>query len=78
VGGGSNALGLFTAFINDTGVKLIAAEPAGKGEKTNRHGLSLSRGVKGTIHGFHCLVLQDLHGDVAESYSAASGLDYQA
>jgi tryptophan synthase beta chain len=76
VGGGSNALGLFSAFVRDENVKLIAAEPAGEGEDTNRHGLSLSHGVRGDIHGFTCLVLQDEKGEIKESYSAASGLDY--
>lgn len=76
VGGGSNALGLFSAFVRDESVKLIAAEPAGKGEDTLRHGLSLSKGKQGNIHGFTCLVLQDEKGDIKESYSAASGLDY--
>lgn len=76
VGGGSNALGLFSAFVRDESVKLIAAEPAGKGEETSRHGLSLSKGKQGSIHGFTCLVLQDENGEIMESYSAASGLDY--
>lgn len=76
VGGGSNALGLFTAFVKDETVKLIAVEPGGKGEKTGRHGLSLAKGKQGNIHGFTCLVLQDENGEIKESYSAASGLDY--
>lgn len=76
VGGGSNALGLFSAFVRDESVKLIAAEPAGKGATTNRHGLSLAQGKRGNIHGFTCLVLQDEDGEIKESYSAASGLDY--
>ncbi|HBD02289.1 MAG: Tryptophan synthase beta chain [Microgenomates group bacterium GW2011_GWC1_46_16] len=76
VGGGSNALGLFTAFVRDQGVTLLAAEPAGQGVNTRRHGLSLAQGKKGLIHGFNCLVLQDEKGQIAESYSAASGLDY--
>lgn len=76
VGGGSNALGLFSAFVKDEAVKLIAAEPAGKGEATSKHGLSLKYGVKGAIHGFTCLVLQNEKGEIQESYSAASGLDY--
>ncbi len=76
VGGGSNALGLFSAFVRDESVKLIAAEPAGKGATTSRHGLSLAQGKRGDIHGFTCLVLQDEKGEIKESYSAASGLDY--
>lgn len=76
VGGGSNALGLMFDFIEDTSVRLVVAEPAGLGEKTGRHGLSLKLGKPGTIHGFKCLVLQNDRGEIGESYSAASGLDY--
>jgi tryptophan synthase beta chain len=76
VGGGSNALGLFTEFIPDEEVKLVAVEPAGKGEDTNQHGLALGKGKPGVIHGFECLVLQNDQGEIIESYSAASGLDY--
>lgn len=76
VGGGSNALGLFYPFITDLSVKLIAVEPSGLGANTSRHGLSLSKGKIGIIHAFRSLTLQDKHGHVKESYSAASGLDY--
>lgn len=76
VGGGSNAIGLFYPFINEQKVALIAAEPAGLGENSGRHGLSLLKGKEGIIHGFRCLVLQDNKGNIGESYSAASGLDY--
>lgn len=76
VGGGSNAMGAFYAFIPDAKVKLIAVEPAGKGENTNRHGLSLGKGKTTVIHGFKTLTLQDNKGNIAQSYSAASGLDY--
>jgi len=76
VGGGSNALGLMYDFIDDSEVRLIAAEAGGLGEKTQRHGLSLNKGKVGVIHGFTCLVLQDDQGQIQESYSAASGLDY--
>jgi tryptophan synthase beta subunit len=76
VGGGSNAMGLFYEFLNNKQVKLIAVEPAGKGEKTGKHGLSLKMGKPGIIHGFRCQVLQDKKGNIKESYSAASGLDY--
>lgn len=76
VGGGSNAIGLFSAFIEDSQVNLIAAEPAGKGEHSGHHGLSLLQGKPGSLHGFSCLVLQDDQGNIKESYSAASGLDY--
>jgi len=76
IGGGSNAIGLFYPFIKDSDVNLVGVEPAGLGVDTHRHGLSLATGKKGVIHGFQCLVLQDENGQIAESYSAASGLDY--
>lgn len=76
VGGGSNAMGAFYSFINDTNTKLIAVEPAGKGENTNKHGVSLGKGTVDVIHGFKTLVLHDEKGNIGQSYSAASGLDY--
>ncbi|KKP69578.1 tryptophan synthase subunit beta [candidate division CPR3 bacterium GWF2_35_18] len=76
IGGGSNAMGLFYEFIKDKEVKLVGVEPAGLGEKTDRHGLALMRGKPGIIHGFKCRVLQNKSGEIGESYSAASGLDY--
>jgi len=76
IGGGSNAIGLFYDFIDNTSVKMIGVEPAGKGVNTDRHGLSLSKGKMGIIHGFKCLLLQNKNGNIKESYSAASGLDY--
>ena len=75
-GGGSNALGAFTAFIPDEQVELVAVEPAGLGAETAKHGLALGQGNPDTIHGFRTLVLQDEEGNIKESYSAASGLDY--
>jgi len=76
VGGGSNSIGMFYDFIDETTVKMIGVEPAGLGIKTERNGLSLSMGKIGVIHGFKCLLLQDKKSRVRESYSAASGLDY--
>ncbi len=75
VGGGSNAMGAFYNFIPEK-TKLIAVEPAGKGKNTNHHGLSLATGKQGIIHGFKTLVLKNKKGEITESYSAASGLDY--
>jgi len=75
-GGGSNALGAFTAFIPDENVELVSVEPAGLGADTKKHGLALGKGSPDTIHGFKTLVLHDDEGEIAESYSAASGLDY--
>ncbi|MEA2056191.1 MAG: tryptophan synthase subunit beta, partial [Patescibacteria group bacterium] len=76
IGGGSNAMGLFADFIDEESVKLLGVEPAGKGVNTQKHGLSLQKGKPGVIHGFKCRVLQDSDGNIQESYSVASGLDY--
>ncbi len=76
VGGGSNALGAFTEFIPHENVELVAVEPEGKGKLTGKHGLSLGEGTPGVIHGFKTLILHDDEGNIKESYSAASGLDY--
>ncbi len=76
VGGGSNAIGAMYDFIEDKEVELVAVEPAGKGKLTGRHGLSLDMGKPSVIHGFKTLVLLDDKGNIGESYSAASGLDY--
>lgn len=76
VGGGSNAIGAFYKFIKEKNVELIAVEPEGKGRLTGKHGLSLETGKLGIIHGFKTLVMMDDKGDVKESYSVASGLDY--
>lgn len=76
VGGGSNAMGLFTAFLNDEEVKIVGIEPAGKGLDTPDHAATLSLGSKGAIHGFKCYNLQDDDGNPLPVYSIASGLDY--
>jgi tryptophan synthase beta chain len=76
VGGGSNAMGLFTAFLNDEDVKLIGVEPAGHGLHTTQHAATMSKGSRGTIHGFKCYVLQDDKGEPLPVHSIASGLDY--
>jgi tryptophan synthase beta chain len=76
VGGGSNAIGLFTAFLNDEEVKLVGVEPAGKGLDTGEHAATLTLGSKGAIHGFECYNLQDAKGNPLPVYSIASGLDY--
>ncbi len=76
VGGGSNAMGLFTAFLDDKGVKMIGVEPAGKGLDTNQHAATLTLGSKGAIHGFECYTLQNKEGEPLPVYSIASGLDY--
>jgi len=76
VGGGSNAIGLFTAFLGDESVQLIGVEPGGKGLDTPYHAATLSKGVKGSIHGFECYNLQDEKGEPLPVHSIASGLDY--
>ena len=76
VGGGSNAMGMFTAFLDDAGVELVGVEPAGKGLDTPDHAATMTFGTKGAIHGFECLTLQDEKGEPLPVYSIASGLDY--
>jgi tryptophan synthase beta chain len=76
VGGGSNAIGLFTAFLDDQDVKIIGVEPAGKGLDTPDHAATLTKGSMGSIHGFRCYLLQDDQGEPLPVYSIASGLDY--
>ncbi len=76
VGGGSNAMGAFSAFLEDTDVALYGVEPAGKGLDTPYNAASITKGKPGIIHGFKCYVLQDDEGKVLPVYSIASGLDY--
>ena len=76
VGGGSNAIGLFTEFLPDEDVRIIGVEPAGKGLDTPDHATTLTKGSKGAIHGFKCYNLQDEAGNPLAVYSIASGLDY--
>ena len=75
VGGGSNAIGIFTAFLHDP-VDLVGVEPAGHGLDTNRHGATLLRGEPGILHGALTMVLQDEDGQITESHSVSAGLDY--
>ncbi|MGY0219736.1 tryptophan synthase subunit beta [Endozoicomonadaceae bacterium StTr2] len=76
VGGGSNAMGLFTAFLNDQDVSIYGVEPAGKGLDTPDHAATLTLGKPGAVHGFKCYVLQDEQGEPLPVHSIASGLDY--
>ncbi len=76
VGGGSNAMGLFSAFLNDEAVKIHGVEPAGRGMEVGDHACTLTKGTKGMIHGFKCYVLQDEQGEPQPVHSVASGLDY--
>jgi len=76
VGGGSNAMGLFSAFINDDSVRIIGVEPSGRSLKIGDHAASLSYGKPGVLHGFRSYLLQDDAGEPQPVYSIASGLDY--
>jgi tryptophan synthase beta chain len=76
VGGGSNAIGLFSAFLDKTDITIYGVEPAGKGFKEGEHAATLSFGKPGTLHGFHSYLLQDEAGEPLPVYSVASGLDY--
>ncbi len=76
VGGGSNAMGLFTAFLEDDNVQMIGVEPSGKGLDTPEHAATMTKGTPGVIHGFSCYLLQDSQGEPLPVYSIASGLDY--
>ena len=77
VGGGSNALGLFTAFLEDEPVKMFGVEPAGRNlEVPGQHAATITLGTPGTLHGMRTLLLQDEDGNPSEVHSIASGLDY--
>lgn len=75
VGGGSNAMGLFSGFLNDP-VDIYGVEPLGRGSKLGDHAASLTYGVEGIMHGFKSIMLKDENGEPAPVYSVASGLDY--
>ncbi|OCG75724.1 tryptophan synthase subunit beta [Microbacterium sediminis] len=76
VGGGSNAIGMFDAFIDDEDVALYGVEAAGDGVDTPRHAASIERGRPGVLHGARTYVLQDEDGQTVESHSISAGLDY--
>jgi tryptophan synthase beta chain len=77
VGGGSNAIGMFTAFVDDAAVELIGVEAAGEGIATGRHGAPLTAGGRaGVLHGSLSAVLQDPDGQILEAHSISAGLDY--
>ncbi len=78
VGGGSNAIGLFSDFIDDAAVRLIGVEAAGKGLDGAEHGATLLRGRPGILHGAETYVLQDEDGQISDSWSVSAGLDYPA
>ena len=76
VGGGSNAIGIFNAFIPDTQVRLIGLEAGGDGVETGRHAATITGGTPGVLHGTRSYVLQDANGQTIESHSISAGLDY--
>jgi tryptophan synthase beta chain len=76
VGGGSNAIGLFYPFLNDKSVKMVGVEAGGSGIRTGLHSASISAGSKGVLHGSMTYLLQDKHGQIAETHSVSAGLDY--
>jgi tryptophan synthase beta chain len=76
VGGGSNAMGLFHAFVPDREVALVGVEAAGRGLATGEHAASLVAGSVGVLHGSRSYLLQDEHGQVLETHSISAGLDY--
>jgi tryptophan synthase beta chain len=76
VGGGSNAIGTFTAFVPDDEVELIGVEAGGEGLESGRHGASLAAGREGVLHGTLSSVLQDSDGQILEAHSVSAGLDY--
>jgi tryptophan synthase beta chain len=76
VGGGSNAMGIFSGFIDDEYIKLYGVEPMGKGEKIGEHSASLTYGKEGIMHGFNSIMLSNEDGEPAPVHSIGSGIDY--
>lgn len=76
VGGGSNAMGAFTAFLDDANVRLIGVEPAGRGQQRGEHAMSIAKGTDAVLHGMRTKVLVDDQGEPDAVHSIASGLDY--
>jgi tryptophan synthase beta chain len=76
VGGGSNAMGIFSGFLDDAAVRLVGVEAAGEGISTGHHSATLSAGTPGVLHGSLSYLLQDADGQVAPAHSISAGLDY--
>jgi len=76
VGGGSNAIGIFSAFIDDADVELVGVEAGGEGIASGKHAASIVGGSVGVLHGSRTLVLQDDQGQIRETHSVSAGLDY--
>jgi len=78
VGGGSNSIGLFTAFLDDRRVRLIGVEAGGRGQRLGEHAARFKGGKVGVLHGTRTMVLQDDEGQIVETHSVSAGLDYPA
>lgn len=78
VGGGSNAIGIFSAFISEANVALIGVEAGGKSFQLGKHAARFQQGKKGVLHGTYTYVLQDQHGQISQTHSISAGLDYAA
>jgi tryptophan synthase beta chain len=76
VGGGSNAIGIFTAFLDDPEVELVGVEAAGQGLRSGHHSATLAAGTPGVLHGSLSYLLQDADGQVSPAHSVSAGLDY--
>jgi len=76
VGGGSNAIGMFHPFLDDTDVEIHGVEAAGEGTETERHAATLTKGTPGVLHGARSYLLQDRDGQILEAHSISAGLDY--
>jgi tryptophan synthase beta chain len=76
VGGGSNAIGLFHAFVNDRNVRLLGVEAGGNSAAPGHHAATLVKGTPGVLHGSRSLILQDRYGQILNTESIAAGLDY--
>jgi tryptophan synthase beta chain len=76
VGGGSNAIGMFHPFLDDSAVKILGVEAAGEGVATPRHAATLTKGTPGVLHGARSYLLQDDDGQILEAHSISAGLDY--
>ena len=76
VGGGSNAIGMFSGFVDDEGVRLVGVEPSGRGLKLGDHAATITLGKPGVLHGYRSFILQDENGEAAPVYSISAGLDY--
>jgi tryptophan synthase beta chain len=78
VGGGSNAIGIFSGFINDGGVRLVGVEAGGCGIESKKHAARFQTGKTGVLHGSYTYILQDRYGQILDTHSVSAGLDYAA